>query len=137
MSVGDVPSLGGDGFMYIENSEKNNIMKYGFDYGFIDKVNRLTGKSRIIIEGAEYVLGNVMIKTNGSKMFVHIVNYSDKMVDNLKLKLFIDIQEFERRFGSVNCDSPDDAEFKVLQNDKDYIEININNLDTYGVVVIQ
>ncbi len=137
LSVRDVPSLNGDGFMYIENSEKDNIMRDGFDYGFIDKVNSLTGKPQIIIEGAEYVLGNVMIKTNGSKMFVHIVNYSDNTVENIKLKIFIDIQGFERRFNAVKCDSPDDAEFDVLQNDKDYIEIDINNLDTYGVVVIQ
>jgi len=137
LSVKDVSSMSGDGFSYIEDSEKEEIMKDGCCEDFVGRVNMLTGKPQIIIEGADYVLGNVMVKMNGSKMFVHVVNYSDKIAENVNLKVHIDNLEFERGFEAVKCDSPDDAEFKVLRNDRDYVEIDISNLDTYGVIVLQ
>jgi len=137
LSVKDVSSLSGSGFSYIEDSEREEIMKNGFCADFIGRVNMSAGKPQIMVEGADYILGNVMVKMNGSKMFVHIVNYSDKIAGDVNLKVYMDNLEIERGFNSVKYESPDDAEFKVLRNDRDYVEIGIKNLDTYGVVVLQ
>ena len=113
------------------------IENYSTRMEFLDNLRNLTGEPIITIEGAKYVISNVVRKIGTDKIILHLINYSEHL-DNIKIKVNLEGYVNNINKESITLYSPDDVPkiIKDISVDGKKIEFTIPRLAIYDVVVI-
>lgn len=104
---------------------------------FLNNLRELSGEPLITMEGAKYVIANVVGKKGTDKIILHLINYSEHL-DNIKIKVNLEGYVNNINKESITLYSPDNVPkiIKDISVNGKKIEFTIPGLEIYDVVVI-
>lgn len=114
------------------NTHQSNIQKE-----FLGQLNELLPQRIIQLDNAEYVLANVVQKTDNDQVVIHLVNYL-KRLKNIEVNLNLEGIVKNINKEKISIYSPDEVSLelgKVSANDKQ-LKFVVSELAIYNMIVI-
>jgi hypothetical protein len=105
---------------------------------FLNTLQTISRSNVLEISGAPHVLGNITSIENQNRIIIHIINYDDKIGENVLVRAHLKEREIPINPNRVEIFSPDteDENISEINIQDNVLTFRITKLDTYSIMVV-